>query len=187
MSSGSRTSPWWRPWKGTQRSRAGLHYSGPLLEWIDANEPTFLDRLRALVEREQVEILGGAMYEPILVALPERDRHGQLRAHARGRGAAVRAGAHRRVAGRASVGAVAAARPGRRRLPLHAVGRQPPARRLGQRRCDVGHVHNRRPGPAADGIRDGEGPALPHSVAAGRGADRLPARRGDRGRERASA
>jgi alpha-amylase len=58
--------------------KAGLHYSGPLLEWIDANQPTFLDRLRTLVEREQVEILGGAMYEPILVALPERDRHGQL-------------------------------------------------------------------------------------------------------------
>jgi alpha-amylase len=58
--------------------RVGLHYSGPLLEWIDANRPEFVDRLRALVEREQVEILGGGHFEPILVALPERDRHGQL-------------------------------------------------------------------------------------------------------------
>lgn len=58
--------------------RAGLHYSGPLLEWIDVNQAQFLERLRRLVERGQVEILGGAMYEPILVALPERDRHGQL-------------------------------------------------------------------------------------------------------------
>jgi 4-alpha-glucanotransferase len=59
--------------------RLALHYSGPLLEWIDANQPTFIDRLRTLVEREQVEILGGAYFEPILVALPEGDRQGQLR------------------------------------------------------------------------------------------------------------
>jgi 4-alpha-glucanotransferase len=56
-----------------------LHYTGPLLEWIAANRPDFIDRLRALVERGQVEILGGGHFEPILVALPQRDRHGQLR------------------------------------------------------------------------------------------------------------
>jgi hypothetical protein len=58
--------------------RVGLHYTGPLLEWIEANRPDFLDRLKALVERGQIEILGGAHFEPILVSLPERDRHGQL-------------------------------------------------------------------------------------------------------------
>jgi alpha-amylase len=58
--------------------RVALHYSGPLLEWIDVNQPEFMGRLRALVDRDQVEILGGALYEPILVALPERDRRGQL-------------------------------------------------------------------------------------------------------------
>jgi 4-alpha-glucanotransferase len=60
------------------RVRVGLHYSGPLIDWLKANRPEALDRLRALVDREQVEILGGAYYEPILVALPERDRQGQL-------------------------------------------------------------------------------------------------------------
>ncbi len=58
--------------------RLGLHYTGPLLEWLDANRPRFLERLAALVARGQVEILGGAHYEPVLAALPERDRHGQL-------------------------------------------------------------------------------------------------------------
>ena len=59
--------------------RLGLHYTGPLLEWMGNHRPAALNRLRALVERDQVEILGGALFEPILVALPERDRLGQLR------------------------------------------------------------------------------------------------------------
>ncbi len=55
-----------------------LHYTGPLLAWLRAERPTFLDRLAALVDREQVEIVGGGWYEPVLAALPERDRIGQL-------------------------------------------------------------------------------------------------------------
>ncbi|CAN5565722.1 DUF1926 domain-containing protein [soil metagenome] len=58
--------------------RLGLHYTAPLLEWMDEQRPEFLDRLGALVGRDQVEMLGGAHFEPILVALPRRDRHGQL-------------------------------------------------------------------------------------------------------------
>jgi hypothetical protein len=58
--------------------RLGLHYSGPLLDWLRAERPGFIARLRALVERGQVEILGGGLYEPVLAALPERDRIGQL-------------------------------------------------------------------------------------------------------------
>ncbi|HYL41028.1 MAG TPA: alpha-amylase/4-alpha-glucanotransferase domain-containing protein, partial [Candidatus Binatus sp.] len=58
--------------------RLGLHYSGPLLEWLRAERPGLLVRLRALVERGQVEILGGGEYEPVLASLPERDRIGQL-------------------------------------------------------------------------------------------------------------
>ncbi len=56
----------------------GLHYTGPLLEWLRAERPRFIDDLRALVDREQVEILGGGLYEPVLASLPERDRVGQL-------------------------------------------------------------------------------------------------------------
>jgi alpha-amylase len=58
--------------------RLALHYTGPLLEWMAATRPESIARLRALVARGQIEILGGGLYEPILVALPERDRIGQL-------------------------------------------------------------------------------------------------------------
>ena len=48
-----------------------------------AERPEFIERLRALVDRDQVEILGGGYFEPILASLPERDRIGQLRPDAR--------------------------------------------------------------------------------------------------------
>jgi 4-alpha-glucanotransferase len=58
--------------------RLSLHYTGPLLDWLIAERPDTLDRLRALVDRDQIEILGGGYYEPVLASLPERDRIGQL-------------------------------------------------------------------------------------------------------------
>jgi alpha-amylase len=62
--------------------RIGFHTSGPLLEWIAAHRPEYLGRLRALVERGQVEPWGGGWYEPILPAIPEHDRQGQIAATA---------------------------------------------------------------------------------------------------------
>ena len=59
--------------------RLSLHYTGPLLEWLRAERPAFIERLTTLVDREQVEILGGGYFEPVLASLPERDRIGQLR------------------------------------------------------------------------------------------------------------
>ncbi|MEO8230277.1 MAG: alpha-amylase/4-alpha-glucanotransferase domain-containing protein [Chloroflexota bacterium] len=59
--------------------RVGLHYTGPLLDWIRAERPEFLERLGALVGRDQVELLGGGYFEPVLASLPERDRIDQLR------------------------------------------------------------------------------------------------------------
>ena len=58
--------------------RLALHYTGPLLDWLAAEHPDFLDRLRALVQRNQIEILGGGYFEPVLASLPERDRLTQL-------------------------------------------------------------------------------------------------------------
>src|SRR6478736_4970687 len=57
-----------------------LHTSGPLLEWLAANRPEYIARVRALVEAGRVEILGGGFTEPILAMIPHRDRVGQIRA-----------------------------------------------------------------------------------------------------------
>jgi hypothetical protein len=56
----------------------GLHYTGPLLQWMAANRPSAIEQIRRLIDRGQVEIVGGGFYEPILITLPDRDRHGQL-------------------------------------------------------------------------------------------------------------
>jgi len=58
--------------------RLALHYSGPLLDWLRAERPEFIERVITLVERDQIEIMGGGYYEPVLASLPERDRVGQL-------------------------------------------------------------------------------------------------------------
>jgi len=58
--------------------RLSLHYTGPLLEWLAAERPQFLERLGSLVRLGQVELLGGGLYEPILASLPEHDRVDQL-------------------------------------------------------------------------------------------------------------
>jgi 4-alpha-glucanotransferase len=59
--------------------RVGLHYSGPLLEWLRAEQPGTVARLGELVARGQVEIVGGGWAEPVLASLPDPDRVAQLR------------------------------------------------------------------------------------------------------------
>ncbi len=58
-----------------------LHNSGSLLEWLEVVHPEYIDRLREFVARGQMEILGGPYYEPILAAIPRRDRIGQMRSY----------------------------------------------------------------------------------------------------------
>jgi len=56
------------------------HFSGCLLEWIEAHHPEFLERLRrhcAGDAAQKWEMIGGGFYEPILTMLPSRDRIGQ--------------------------------------------------------------------------------------------------------------
>ena len=59
--------------------RVSLHYSGALLEWLEENRPDFSKRLRALADREQIELLSGGFYEPLLPFIPEKDALGQVR------------------------------------------------------------------------------------------------------------
>lgn len=61
------------------RIRLSLHYTGSLLDWLGETHPQFLRRIAALVQRNQVEMVGGGYYEPILPSIPERDKLGQIR------------------------------------------------------------------------------------------------------------
>lgn len=63
--------------------RVVLHTSGSLLEWLLEHAGDYIDELRDAIEAGQVEILGGPLQEPILAAIPRRDRLGQIRAHTR--------------------------------------------------------------------------------------------------------
>ncbi len=56
----------------------GLHTTGPLLEWFEEKMPEYLDRVAAFVKNGQLEILGGAFYEPIISVLPDCDKFGQI-------------------------------------------------------------------------------------------------------------
>ncbi|MGB2705475.1 MAG: alpha-amylase/4-alpha-glucanotransferase domain-containing protein [Candidatus Omnitrophota bacterium] len=58
--------------------KLSLHYSGSLLDWIARERPAFLERVRALIERRQVEILSGGYFEPILPMIPAEDAKGQI-------------------------------------------------------------------------------------------------------------
>jgi 4-alpha-glucanotransferase len=59
--------------------RLSLHYTGSLLDWMEETHPEFLARIAALVERNQVEIVSGGYYEPILPSIPDVDKIAQIR------------------------------------------------------------------------------------------------------------
>ncbi len=55
-----------------------LHVSGPLLEWLEAHAPGWMDRLGHLAAAGRVELLLSGFYEPVLASLPRRDRIEQI-------------------------------------------------------------------------------------------------------------
>ncbi|NJE43017.1 alpha-amylase/4-alpha-glucanotransferase domain-containing protein [Thermococcus sp. GR6] len=59
--------------------KVAVHISGPLLEWFDENKPDYIDLLRSLVRKGQLEIVVAGFYEPVLAAIPKEDRIEQIR------------------------------------------------------------------------------------------------------------
>ena len=58
--------------------RLSLHCTGSLLDWFAEAQPAFLQRINRLVQRKQVEIVGGGYYEPILPSIPDSDKIAQI-------------------------------------------------------------------------------------------------------------
>ncbi|MBI5360460.1 MAG: DUF1926 domain-containing protein [Planctomycetes bacterium] len=55
-----------------------VHNSGPLMEWLEPRHPEYFSDIAKLVRENRVELVGGGYYEPILPAIPEKDRTGQI-------------------------------------------------------------------------------------------------------------
>jgi len=58
--------------------RLSLHYTGSLLDWLDEAHPEFLERIARLVRHNQIEIVSGGYYEPILPSIPDSDKIAQI-------------------------------------------------------------------------------------------------------------
>jgi predicted glycosyl hydrolase (DUF1957 family) len=58
--------------------RFSLHTSGCLFEWLEKNCRQYFDLINRLLENQQVELLGGAMYEAILPIIPREDAIEQI-------------------------------------------------------------------------------------------------------------
>ena len=58
--------------------KVALHYTGALLDWLIEHKPETIEKVRVLVARGQVEILGGGYYEPILTIWPHDDQIAQM-------------------------------------------------------------------------------------------------------------
>ncbi len=59
--------------------RFAAHFSGWLLDWLRERYPADMALLAAMVQRGQVELFSSGDTEPVLAAIPHRDRVGQLR------------------------------------------------------------------------------------------------------------
>jgi hypothetical protein len=58
--------------------RFAAHFSGWLLDWLLEHHPQDMALLKEMVARGQVELFGAGDCEPVLAAIPHRDRLGQI-------------------------------------------------------------------------------------------------------------
>lgn len=56
-----------------------MHYTGPLIDWLQANKKEHLEDLKKLSDRGQIEFQSGGYYEPILPSIPNRDKVEQIK------------------------------------------------------------------------------------------------------------
>ncbi|MDR2187794.1 MAG: DUF1926 domain-containing protein [Azonexus sp.] len=60
--------------------RFAAHFSGWLLDWLRQRHPADMEMLAAMARRGQVELFSSGDTEPVLAAIPHRDRVGQIKA-----------------------------------------------------------------------------------------------------------
>ncbi len=59
--------------------KISIHYTGALWDFFKDHHPEFLETLRKLVKKGQLEMMTGGHYEPILAVIPDADKVGQIK------------------------------------------------------------------------------------------------------------
>jgi len=59
--------------------KISIHYTGVLWDFFKDHHPEFLETLKELVNRGQLEMITGGYYEPILAVIPDEDKIGQIK------------------------------------------------------------------------------------------------------------
>jgi len=60
------------------RIKFAVHYSGILYDWFMEKHPEYIDYLKKLVKRGQMEVMTAGYYEPVICTLPDEDKLGQI-------------------------------------------------------------------------------------------------------------
>ena len=58
--------------------KLSFHITGYLLDWLLEHHKEYIEMFREMIQRGQVEMMGGGYYEPILAVIPPHDRIGQI-------------------------------------------------------------------------------------------------------------
>jgi alpha-amylase len=58
--------------------KCNIHISGSLYDWILKNKPDYIKDLKKMADKKQIEIMGGAYYEPVLPVISDKDKLAQI-------------------------------------------------------------------------------------------------------------
>jgi 4-alpha-glucanotransferase len=73
--------PFFNVLKSFPEVKLNLHFSGYLFSWLSEHKPDYIELLKKMKRRGQLEIVSGGMYEPVLALLSEEDGISQIKAH----------------------------------------------------------------------------------------------------------
>ena len=73
--------PFFRVLKTFPDVKINVHFSGYLFSWLCEHKPDYIELLKKLKKRGQLEIVSGGMYEPVLALLSEEDGISQIKTH----------------------------------------------------------------------------------------------------------
>jgi len=65
--------------KENPRVKVSINFSGILYDWFKKNKPEFIDELKELIKKRQIEILTSGYFKPLFPLIPDSDKIGQIK------------------------------------------------------------------------------------------------------------